>query len=106
MRFLKQKLPHVNWNEVIRSKNASKPYVKFSEKLDFKIRLNQRKNLYPWITKFIRNSSKRKQKLYKKFSKKQLLLMKQPTKLLKVYSRQFSVSPKKTLPTKDTPIQT
>ena len=36
----------------------------------FKIRLNQRKNLSPWITKGIKKSSKRKQKLYEKFLKK------------------------------------
>ena len=36
----------------------------------FKIRLNQRKNLSPWITKGIKKSSERKQKLYEKFLKK------------------------------------
>ena len=36
----------------------------------FKIKLNQRKNLSPWITKGIKKSSKRKQKLYEKFLKK------------------------------------
>ena len=36
----------------------------------FKIKLYQRKNLSPWITKGIKKSSKRKQKLYVKFLKK------------------------------------
>ena len=36
----------------------------------FIIKLNQRKNLSPWITKGIKKSSKRKQKLYEKFLKK------------------------------------
>ena len=35
-----------------------------------------------------------------------MVLMKQPTKLLKIYLRQISVSPKKILLTKDNPIQT
>ena len=37
----------------------------------FKIKLNQRKNLSSRITKGINNSSKRKEKLYEKFLKKQ-----------------------------------
>ena len=36
----------------------------------FVIKLNQRKNLSPWITKGIKKSSKRKQKWYEKFLKK------------------------------------
>ena len=36
----------------------------------FKIKLNQRKNLSPWITKGIKKSSKKKQELYEKFLKK------------------------------------
>ena len=38
--------------------------------LSSKSNLNQRKNLSPWITKGIKKSSKRKQKLYEKFLKK------------------------------------
>ena len=75
----KQKLREVNWNEVKQSNNANKSYAKFSEICTslyeecfpkFKIKLNQRKNLSPWITKGIKKSSKRKQKLYEKFLKK------------------------------------
>ena len=71
----------------------------------FKNKLNQRKNVSPWITKGIEKLSERKQKLYEKFLKKEMLLMKQPTKLIKIYLRQLSVSTKKTLLTKDTPVQ-
>ena len=75
----KQKLREVNWNEVKQSNNANESYAKFSEICTslyeecfpkFKIKLNQRKNLSPWITKGIKKSSKRKQKLYEKFLKK------------------------------------
>ena len=67
----------------------------------FKNKLNQRKNVSPWITKGIEKLSERKQKLYEKFLKKEMLLM----KLIKIYLRQLSVSTKKTLLTKDTPVQ-
>ena len=76
---LKQKLREVNWNEVIKSSNANELYAKFCEIFTslyeecfpkFKIKLNQRKNLRPWITKGIKESSKRKQKFYEKFLKK------------------------------------
>ena len=75
----KQKLREVNWNEVKQSNNANESYAKFSEICTslyeecfpkFKIKLNQRKNLSPWITKSIKKSSKRKQKLNEKFLKK------------------------------------
>ena len=75
----KQKLREENWNEVKQSNNANKSYTKFSEICTslyeecfpkFKIKLNQRKNLSPWITKGIKKLSKRKQKLYEKFLKK------------------------------------
>ena len=75
----KQKLREVNWNEVKQSNNANESYAKFSEICTslyeecfpkFKIKLNQRKNLSPWITKGIKKLSKRKQKLYEKFLKK------------------------------------
>ena len=46
----------------------------------FKIRLNQRKNLSPWITKGIKKSSKRKQKLCEKFKRKQELCESRKTK--------------------------
>ena len=63
----KQKLREVNWNEVKQSNNANESYAKFSEICTslyeecfpkFKIRLNQRKNLSPWITKGIRSHPK------------------------------------------------
>ena len=56
----KQKPREVNWNEVKQSNTANESYVKFSGICTslygeyfpkFKIRLNQRKNLSPWITK-------------------------------------------------------
>ena len=71
----KQKLREVSWNEIKQSKNANESYVKFSEICTslyegcfpkFKIRLNQRKNINPWITKGIKKPSKRKQKVYEK----------------------------------------
>ena len=75
----KQKLREVNWDEVKQSNNANESYTKsfrictsLYEKCfpKFKIKLNQRKNLSPWITKSIKKSSKRKQKLNEKFLKK------------------------------------
>ena len=75
----KQKLRKVNWNEIKQSDNANESYAKFSEICtslyeecfpNFTIRLNEKKNLSPWITKGIKKSSKRKQKLYEKFLKK------------------------------------
>ena len=61
----KQKLREINWNEVKQSNNANESYAKFSETCTslykecfpkFKIRLNQRNNLSPWITKGIKES--------------------------------------------------
>ena len=75
----KHKLREVNWNEVKQSHNANQSFAKFYEICTslyeerfpkFKIKLNEREKLSPWITKGIKNSSKRKQKLYEKFLKK------------------------------------
>ena len=75
----KQKLREVNWNEVKQSNNANESYAKFCEICTslyeecfpkLKIKLNQRKNLSPWITKGIKKSFKRKQNLYEIFLKK------------------------------------
>ena len=75
----KHKLREVNWNEVKQSNNANESFAKFSEICTslyeerfpkFKIKLNEREKLSPWITKGIKKSSKRKQKLYEKFLKK------------------------------------
>ena len=69
-----QKLREVNWNEVKQFNNANETYAKFSEICtslyeerfpNFKIRLNQRKNLGPWITKGIKKSFKRKRNYMK-----------------------------------------
>ena len=94
-------------NEVKQSNDANESCAKSSKVCaslyeecfpKIKIRPNQRKNLSPRITKGIKKSSKRKQKLYGKFlKKKETLLMKQPAKLIKVNLRQLSVSPKKTI---------
>ena len=72
----KQKLRKVNWNEIKRSNESCAKFSQVCTSLceeyfpKFKIRLNQRKNLSPWITKGMKKSSKRKQKLYEKFLKK------------------------------------
>ena len=69
----------MNWKEVKQSNNANESYAKYSGICTslyqecfpkFKIRLNQRKNLSPSITKGIKKSSKRKQKISEKFLKK------------------------------------
>ena len=66
METFNQKLREVNWNEVKQSNNANESYAKFSEICtslyeecfpELKIKLNQRKNLSPWITKDIKKSS-------------------------------------------------
>ena len=71
----KQKLREVNWNKVKQFNNANESYAKCYEICTslyeecfpkFKIKLNQRKKLSPWITKGMKRSSKRKQKLYEK----------------------------------------
>ena len=112
----KQELREVNWNEVKQSNNANKSYAKFSEICTslyeecfpkFKIRLNQRKNLSPWITKGIKKSSKRKQKLYEKFLKKRNAFNETAYKTYKnLFEAVKRKSKKKSLLTKDTPIQT
>ena len=69
----KQKLREVNWDETKKSSNANEFYAKFSKIFTslyeecfpkFKIKLNQSKNLRPWITKGIKESSKRQKKFY------------------------------------------
>ena len=69
----------------------------------FKIRLNQRKNLSPWITKGIKKSSKRKQKLYGKFLKKGNAFDETAYKTYKNLFKGIKRGSKKTLPTKGTP---
>ena len=60
METFQEKLREVNWNEI------SEICTSFFEECfsNFKIRLIQRKNLSLWITKGIKSSTKRKQKLY------------------------------------------
>ena len=78
----RQKLRKVNWNEEKQSNNANESYAKFSEICTslyeecfpkFKIRLNQRKNLSPWIEKgikkYIQKESKNHMKNYLKKKK-------------------------------------
>ena len=48
-----------------------------------KIRLKQKKHFIPWITRAIKKSSKRKQKLYKKFLKHKTILNKEKHKTYK-----------------------
>ena len=57
------KVRKVNWNEIKQSNNANESYAKFSGICTslyeecfpkFKIMLNRRKNLSPWITKGIK----------------------------------------------------
>ena len=111
----KQKLREVNWNEVKQSNNANESYAKFSEICTslyeecfpkFKIKLNQRKNLSPWITKGIKKSSKRKQKLYEKFLKKRNAFNETAYKTYKNLFEAIKRKPKKILLTKDAPVQT
>ena len=63
----KQKLREVNLNEIKQSNNGNESYAKFSEICTslyeeyfpkLKIRLNQRKNLSPWIRKGMNQTSK------------------------------------------------
>ena len=107
----KQKLREVNWNEVKQSNNANESYAKFSEICTslyeecfpkFKIKLNQRKNLSPWITKGIKKSSKRKQKLYEKFLKKRNAFNETA---YKTYKNLFEAFKCKSLLTKDKILQ-
>ena len=60
-----------------------------------KIKLNQRKDLSPWITKGIKKSSKRKQKLYEKFLKKGNAFNETAYKTYKNLFEAIKLSPKK-----------
>ena len=73
----RQKLRKVNWNEEKQSNNANESYAKFSEICTslyeecfpkFKIRLNQRKNLSPWIEKGIKKDIQKESKNHMKNS--------------------------------------
>ena len=77
-------LNHVDWNYIVYIVNSdtnesyNKFLMKFSELYDVafpetKIEIKTKNLLSPWLTKGLRKSSKRKQKLYKKFLKKRNL---------------------------------
>ena len=74
-------LNHVDWNYIINSdtnESYNKFLMKFSELYDVafpetKIEIKTKNLLSPWLTKGLRKSSKRKQKLYEKFLKKRNL---------------------------------
>ena len=100
IKTFKQKLRKVNWNKVKQFNNANESYAKCYEICTslyeeffpkFKIKLNQRKKLSPWITKGIKRSSKRKQNYMKIILEKEMVLMKQPIKLIKTYLRKLSI---------------
>ena len=71
------RLREVNWSKVRQCRNANEAYIFFNIiKLLYdecvpvaKIRLKQKKHFTPWITRGIKKSSKRKQKLYEKLLK-------------------------------------
>ena len=72
----------------------------------FKIKLNQRKSLNPWITKCVKRSSKRKEKLYEQFLKKRTVFNEIAYKANKSLFEAIKRKSKKALLTKDIPIQT
>ena len=68
----------INWGKVRQCRNANEANINFFNIIDSlydecfpvaKIRLKQKKHFTPWITRGIKKSSKRKQKLYEKFLK-------------------------------------
>ena len=72
------RLREVNWSKVRQCRNANEAYINFFNIIKLlydecvpvaKIRLKQKKHFTPWITRGIKKSSKRKQKLYEKFLK-------------------------------------
>ena len=74
-------LNHVDWNYIVNSdtnESYNKFLMKFSELYDVafpetKIEVKTKNLLSSWLTKGLRKSSKRKQKLYEKFLKKRNL---------------------------------
>ena len=75
---LKCKLRNVSWDSITNSSDTNKAYENFIELFSSlydrcfpkkKIKLKPQKYNNPWITKGIKKSSKRKQKLYEKFLK-------------------------------------
>ena len=76
--IFKIRLRDINWSKVRQCRNASEVYINFFNIIDSlydecfpvaNVRLKQKKHFTPWITRGIKMSSKRKQKLYEKFLK-------------------------------------
>ena len=74
----KQKLRNIDWNNIKILRNVNAAYGKFLEIFlslynecfpKIKVKLKPQRQFNPWITKGIRKSSKKKQKLYEKFLK-------------------------------------
>ena len=91
----KYKLRTVSWDSITNSSDTNKAYDNFIEIFSplydkcfpkKKIKLKPQKYNNPWITKGIKKSSKRKQKLYKKFLKNR---NEKNEKLYKSYKRLF-----------------
>ena len=91
----KQKLRNIDWNNIKILRNVNDAYSKFLEIFlslynecfpKIKVKLKPQRQFNPWITKGIRKSSKKKQKLYEKFLKKRT---KQSETEYKVYKNMF-----------------
>ena len=75
----KQKLCNIDWNNINILQNVNDAYSKFLELFlslyiecfpKIEVKLKPQRQFNPWITKGIRKSSKKKQKLYEKHLKK------------------------------------
>ena len=91
----KQKLCNIDWNNIKILRNVNDAYSKFLEIFlslynecfpKIKVKLKPQRQFNPWITKGIRKSSKKKQKLYENFLKKRT---KQSETEYKVYKNMF-----------------
>ena len=91
----KQKLCNIDWNNIKILQNVDDAYGKFIEIFlslcnecfpKIKVKLKPQRQFNPWITKGIRKSSKKKQKLYEKFLKKERNKARLSTKYIKTCS--------------------
>ena len=82
----------INWSKVRQCRNVNEAYINFFNIIDSlydecfpvaNIRLKQKKHFTPWITRGIKKSFKRKQKLYEKFLKHITILNKEKYKAWK-----------------------
>ena len=82
----------INWGKARQCRNANEANINFFNIIDslydecfpvVKIRLKQKKHFTPWITRSIKKSSKRKQKLYEKFLKHRTILNEEKYKAYK-----------------------